>query len=188
MDLSTFADVLITRQEIARRTRELGEEITRFYSSSGSPEVSLVTILKGSFMFLADLIRNIDHPLTVDFMAISSYSKERDGSGIVRLTRDLSSSIQGRDVLMVEDVIDTGLTLGYILRVLRERAPRSLEVCTLLDKSRNRIAELPVRFRGFDLDEHFVIGYGLDHNQLYRNLPDIYRVREESLNRMFEGS
>jgi hypoxanthine phosphoribosyltransferase len=188
VDLSSFAEPLITREEIARRTRELGREITSHYASAGAAGISLVTILKGSFIFLADLVRCIDLPFTVDFMAISSYSRERGSSGTVRLTRDLSLSIQGRDVLMVEDVIDTGLTLGYILRVLREREPRSLEVCTLLDKGRNRIADLEVRFRGFAVDERFVIGYGLDRDELYRNLPDIYRLKEGPPERPFGAS
>lgn len=187
MDLSAFSEPLITREEIARRTAELGRDISDYYASRGSAEITLVTILKGSFIFLADLIRRIDLPLSVDFMAISSYAQERGSSGTVRLTRDLSSSIRDKDVLMVEDVIDTGLTLGYILRVLKERRPRSLEVCTLLDRERSRIADLEVRFRGFEVDERFVVGYGLDLDELYRNLPDIRRLKQDPLIRPLEA-
>lgn len=181
MKIEPSAELLFPREHIRERTRELGAEISNYYRSSGCREISLVTILKGSFIFLADLVRSIDFPLTVDFMAISGYSRGRDDADIARLTKDLSQSIRGRDVLMVEDVIDTGLTLAYIIKILRERAPRSFEVCTLLDKSHNRIADLPIRFRGFEIENQFVVGYGLDYNQRFRNLPDIYRLKEESL-------
>lgn len=181
------AELLISREQLSKRARELGGEIRDFYTAAGSSEISAITILKGSFVFLADLVRCIDFPLTVDFMAISSYSQERDDVGIARLTKDLSLSIQGRDVLMVEDVIDTGLTLAYIIRILRERGPRSIEVCTLLDRSRNRIADLPIRFRGFEVENQFVVGYGLDYNQRYRNLPDIRVLGEECLTNFASG-
>jgi hypoxanthine phosphoribosyltransferase len=184
MKIEPAAELLFSRELIRERTSELGAEITDHYRSTGCREISLVTILKGSFIFLADLVRSIDHPLTVDFMAISGYSRGRNDADIARLTKDLSLSIRDRDVLMVEDVIDTGLTLAYIIKILRERAPRSFEVCTLLDKSRNRIADLPVSFRGFEIENQFVVGYGLDYNQRFRNLPDIYRLKEESLREM----
>lgn len=181
METGSSFELLLSGGQLERRVLELGNEITAFYAAAGDAEISVVTILKGSFVFLADLIRHINHPLTVDFMAISSYSQHRDDAGIARLTKDLSQSILDRDVLMVEDVIDTGLTLAYIIKILRERRPRSIEVCTLLDRSRNRIADLPIRFRGFEVENQFVVGYGLDYAQKYRNLPDIRILGEDSL-------
>ncbi len=181
MDTGSSSELLISREQLMEKTRELGAEIGSYYAAAGTSEISAITILKGSFIFMADLIRCIEVPLTVDFMAISSYSQDRDDVGIARLTKDLSLSIRDRHVLMVEDVIDTGLTLAYIIKILRERSPRSIEVCTLLDRSRNRIADLPIRFRGFEVENQFVVGYGLDYDQRYRNLPDIRVLGEESL-------
>jgi hypoxanthine phosphoribosyltransferase len=181
METGSSSELLISSEQLGGRARELGAEISGYYASVGVGEISTITILKGSFIFLADLIRCIDIPLTLDFMAISSYSQDRDDIGIARLTKDLSLSIRDRDVLMVEDVIDTGLTLAYIIKILRERGPRSIEVCTLLDRSRNRIADLPIRFRGFEVEDQFVVGYGLDYDQRYRNLPDIRVLGAESL-------
>ena len=152
----------------------MGAEIT--HDHAGRSPI-LIAVLKGSVLFLADLVRSIDLPVRVDFMAISSYG---DGgrSGVVRILKDLSEAIEGEDVILVEDIIDTGLTVTYLLTNLRARKPRSLEVCALLDKSVRRIIEVPIRYKGFNIPDEFVIGYGLDHNGRYRNLRSIIGVRD----------
>jgi hypoxanthine phosphoribosyltransferase len=164
-----IGDVLIDEAHLQRRVRELGRQISEDYA--GRRPV-LVGILRGSIVFLADLMRAISIPVTLDLLAISSYVG-RDSSGVVRLLKDLDHSIDGKDVLLVEDVIDTGLTLSYVLRVLRTRNPASLEVCTLLNRPRRRLVDQSLRYVGFDVPDAFVIGYGLDFNQRYRNLDHI---------------
>jgi hypoxanthine phosphoribosyltransferase len=166
---------LITRAQLEARVRELGAAISRDYA--GRPLV-LVGILRGSVMFLADLLRAITIPVSVDFLAISSYVG-RDSSGVVRLLKDLDHPIAGMHVLLVEDIIDTGLTLSYVLRVLRTRLPESLAVCTLLNKPRSRLIDQPLRYVGFALPDEFVVGYGLDYHQRFRNLPYIAALRPE---------
>jgi hypoxanthine phosphoribosyltransferase len=161
-----IGEVLIEEGRLQRRVRELGAQISEDYA--GRRPV-LVGILRGSIVFLADLMRAVQIPVTLDLLAISSYVG-RDSSGVVRLLKDLDHSIDGKDVLLVEDVIDTGLTLSYVLRVLRTRNPASLEVCTLLNRPRSRLVEQPLKYVGFDVPDSFVIGYGLDFNQRYRNL------------------
>lgn len=164
---------LFREEEILRRVRELGREITHDYA--GRAPV-LVTVLKGGVVFLADLMRAIDLPLRVDFMSISKYEEGEEGSGVVRILKDLDQDIGGEDVIVVEDIIDTGLTLAYLLGSLRSRRPASLEVCTLLDKAVRRIPPLEIRYRGFDCPDTFVVGYGLDHHERYRNLPSIVGI------------
>ena len=161
--------LLLTADQIRERVAAIGAEITRDYA--GRRPV-LVGVLKGSLVFMADLCRAIDLPVEVDFMSISSYG---DGSsaGVVRILKDLDVPISGRDVILIEDIVDTGLTLTYILNTLRARQPASLEVCGLLDRSVRRIIEVPVRYKGFDIPDEFVIGYGLDFAGNYRNLPYI---------------
>ena len=166
--------LVLTAEEIAKRVGEMGAEITRDYAG-GAP--LLVGVLKGSVLFLADLVRAIDLPVSVDFMAISSYGPG-GRSGVVRILKDLSVSIENEDVILVEDIIDTGLTSTYLLANLKARAPRSLEVCALLDKSVRRIIEVPMRYKGFDIPDEFVIGYGLDYQGKYRNLRGILGVRD----------
>ena len=158
---------LITEEQLRARVRELGSAISRDYAGK---RLLLVGLLRGSVIFLADLLRAIAIPVGVDFLAVSSYVG-RDSSGVVRLLKDLDHPIGGMDVVLVEDIIDTGLTLSYVLRVLRTREPASLEVCTLLNKPRGRLIDQPLKYVGFDLPNDFVVGYGLDHNQHYRNLP-----------------
>jgi hypoxanthine phosphoribosyltransferase len=166
--------IVIPPEDISRRVDALGAQITQDYAGR-SP--LLVGVLKGSVMFLADLVRRIDLPVRVDFMSISSYG---DGgrSGVVRILKDLSESIEDDDVILVEDIIDTGLTVTYLLATLRARSPRSLEVCALLDKSVRRIIEVPIKYKGFDIPDEFVIGYGLDFQGRYRNLRSIIGVRD----------
>jgi len=166
--------LVLEPEAIRERVTDIGAQITRDYAGR-SP--LLIGVLKGSVMFLADLVRAIDLPVRVDFMAISSYG-EGGHSGVVRILKDLSASIESDDVILVEDIIDTGLTVTYLLATLRARQPRSLEVCALLDKSVRRIIEVPIRYKGFDIPDEFVIGYGLDHQGRYRNIRSIIGIRD----------
>lgn len=160
--------VLFTPEEIQQRVVEIGQEISQDYEGC---RPLLVGVLKGVFPFMADLMRAITIAVEVDFMAIASYSREARDQGIVRLQKDLDRSLDDRHVLFVEDVIDTGLTLNYLLRILKARGPATLKVCTLFDKPQRRLIKIPIRYKGFDLPDRFVVGYGLDYRELYRNLP-----------------
>ena len=163
--------ILLTREEIAEKVKELGQRITRDYA--GKKPV-LVCILKGASVFFSDLIREIDLPMTLDFMAISSYGSATKTSGVVRILKDLDNDILGKDVIVVEDIVDSGITLSYLTKILKQRGASSLRVATLLDKPARRIvADLTVDYMCFDIPDAFVVGYGLDYNQVYRNLPDI---------------
>jgi hypoxanthine phosphoribosyltransferase len=167
-------EVLLSGDQIAARFAELGTQLAADYA--GRTPV-LVSVLKGSIVFLADLIRAMDVPLNVDLMEVSSYGSATESSGQVRILKDLSSSIEGRDVVVVEDIIDTGLTLNYLLRYLAERHPASVRVCCLLDKPARRLAEIEIDYRGFRIPDRFVIGYGLDYDERYRNLPYVGVLR-----------
>ncbi|HKP12849.1 MAG TPA: hypoxanthine phosphoribosyltransferase [Blastocatellia bacterium] len=162
---------LIPQDRLQERVSELGREISAAYIGR---ELALVAILRGAFVFAADLLRAITIPAAIDFMAISSYAGQ---AGAVRITKDLEESIAGRHVVMVEDIIDTGLTANYLLENLRRRNPASLALCTLLDRSARRIIDLPIAYRGFVIPDLFVVGYGLDYQQRYRNLPHITALR-----------
>jgi len=166
--------VLLDEATLSARVQEMGEEISRAYAGR---DLALVAVLKGSFVFLADLVRAIDTECTVDFLAVSSYGNADQTSGVVQITSDLTSPVEGRDVLLVEDIVDTGLTMKYLLENLSTRLPRSIEVATLLHKpSRSRV-EVPIHYKGFTIEDQFVIGYGLDYKQKYRGLPFIgYKV------------
>lgn len=166
--------VLIPQDRLQKRVSELGSEISQAYEHK---ELLLVAILKGSFVFAADLIRALTIEASIDFMAISSYGQQNN-SGVVRITKDLDESIEGRNVVLVEDIIDTGLTANYLLQALRRRGPVSVEICALLDKSARRIIDLPIRYRGFEIPDVFVVGYGMDYQQRYRNLPHIAILRQ----------
>ena len=166
--------LLLTAEQIRARVGELGAEISRDYA--GKTPI-LIGVLKGSLVFMADLARAITTPINVDFMSISSYG-DGTNSGVVRILKDLDESITGQDVILVEDIIDTGLTLTYLLATLSARRPASLEVCGLLDKSARRIVEVPIRYKGFDIPDEFVIGYGLDHEGRYRNLRAVIGIRD----------
>jgi hypoxanthine phosphoribosyltransferase len=167
--------VLITQNRLQERVSELGLEISEAYRDK---DLALIAILRGSFVFAADLLRQMVIPASIDFMAISSYASQ-PGSGVVRITKDLDESIAGRHVLLIEDIIDTGLTGNYLLQTLRRRNPASIEVCALLDKSVRRIIDLPIAYRGFDIPDVFVVGYGMDYQQQYRNLPHIAILRQK---------
>jgi len=162
-----IGEVLVSRNDLWRRVQELGEEISRDYEGR---DLVLVGVLKGAVLFIADLMRCLTVPCEVDFMAVSSYGSSTDSSGVVRILKDLDAPIEGRDVLIVEDIIDSGLTLQYMIRNLKVRSPRSLEVCALLTKPERRRVDLPTRYVGFEIPNRFAIGYGLDHAQKYRNL------------------
>ena len=164
----TLGETLVSEQDLRRRVAELGEQISRDYAGR---TLLLVGVLKGAVFFLSDLMRYIDIPVEVDFMAVASYGSATDSSGVVRILKDLDAAIEGRDVLIVEDIVDSGLTLQYLLRNLGSRNPRSLEVCALLTKPSRRKVELPTRYVGFEIADRFVVGYGLDYAEQYRNLP-----------------
>lgn len=169
--------VLYSAETIDARIKELGQAISRDYAGRNP---LLVGVLKGVFIFMADLYRAITIPAEVDFIAISNYSSESRAQGMVQLVKDLEQPISGRHVLFVEDMVDTGLTLNYLLRILRTREPASLEVCTLFDKSKRRLINMPIKYKGFDLPDRFVVGYGLDHRERYRNLPCVGLLKAEA--------
>jgi hypoxanthine phosphoribosyltransferase len=169
-------DVLITSSEIQEKVRELGKLITSDYRGE---RPLLVGVLRGAVIVLGDLMRNIDLPCEIDFMDISSYGTGTSSSGVVRILKDLEEDITGRHVLIVEDIIDTGLTLSYLRRSLLARKPISLEICALLSKPSRRRVELDVRYLGFEVPDEFVVGYGLDFAGAYRNLPDICVLKPE---------
>jgi hypoxanthine phosphoribosyltransferase len=167
MNDSAIGEVLVPSEDLQRRIGELGVEISRDYEGR---DLVMIGVLKGAVLFIADLMRQLTVPCEVDFMAVSSYGSSTDSSGVVRILKDLEAPIEGRDVLIVEDIIDSGLTLQYLLRSLRARTPGSLEVCALLTKPARRRVELPIRYVGFEIPNRYVIGYGLDYAQRYRNL------------------
>jgi hypoxanthine phosphoribosyltransferase len=169
-------EILFSDQQIQERVKQLGEAISKDYEHK---DPVLVTMLKGAAIFCADLSRSISAPLTVDFMAISSYLGP-GSSGVVRILKDLDESIEGKEVLIVEDIVATGLTLSYLVRILNARDPLSLKVCTLLDRAVSRIIDVPIGYRGFELPDVFVVGYGLDFQQHFRNLPFICTLKPEA--------
>jgi hypoxanthine phosphoribosyltransferase len=168
IDPSYIAEILIPSDRLQARIEELGAEISRDYEGK---DLLLLSVLKGSVLFLSDLMRRITVPHAIDFMATSSYGAGMESSGVVRILKDLDAPIEGRNVLIVEDIIDTGRTLEYLVRILQARAPRSLRICTLLDKASRREVQVPVDYTGFEIPDKFVFGYGLDYAELYRNLP-----------------
>ena len=167
MEVPSTLKVLYTAEQIAEKCAELGARISEEYTEG---RLVLVGVLKGAFPFLADLCRNVTLPVSVDFLGVSSYAGGTETTGVVRITSDLSQPLSGMHVLVVEDIVDTGLTLRYILENLQTRGPRSIDVCALLDKPANRRVEVPVKYTGFTIPNHFVVGYGLDLDERYRNL------------------
>ena len=168
MNDSAIGEILVEADALRERVRELGEQISKDYADR---DLLLVGVLKGAVFFLSDLMRHLDVPCEVDFMAVASYGSSTDSSGVVRILKDLDIPIEGREVLIVEDIVDSGLTLSYLLRTLNARNPASLEVCALLTKPDRRKVDLPIRYVGFEIPNQFAIGYGLDHAERYRNLP-----------------
>ena len=168
--------ILFTEEELAARVRELGARITRDYAGK---DLVIASVLRGSFIFMADLTRAIELPLTVDFMAVSSYGAGTVSSGQVEIKKDLSDSIEGKDLLIVEDILDSGNTLYYLIDVLEARKPASIRICTLLDKPERRIKPIKADYMGFTIPDAFVVGYGLDYDERYRNLPYIGVLKPE---------
>ena len=170
-------EILVQPDDLSRRVRELGRQISADYAGR---DLLLVGVLKGAVFFLSDLMRHIDVPCEVDFMAVASYGSATDSSGVVRILKDLDVALEGRHVLIVEDIIDSGLTLQYLLRSLGARNPASIEVCALLTKPERRKVELEPRYVGFEIPNRFVVGYGLDRGERYRNLPYVAVLAETS--------
>jgi hypoxanthine phosphoribosyltransferase len=168
--MSEKVSVLISEEEVEKRIRQMGEAISKEYEGK---EIRLVCVLKGGVFFNCELAKRITVPVSFDFMSVSSYGNDTKSSGVVRIVKDLDESIEGKDVLVVEDIIDSGRTLSYLLQNLKHRKPRSLKLCTLLDKPERRVTEVQVDYTGFAIPDEFVVGYGLDYAQKYRNLPYI---------------
>ncbi|OWZ83267.1 hypoxanthine phosphoribosyltransferase [Natranaerobius trueperi] len=167
---------LISKKEIQNKVKELGKQISEDYKGE---EILAICVLKGSFVFTADLLREVTVPSTVEFLAVSSYGASTESSGIIRILKDLDCSIEGKHVVIVEDIIDTGLTLNYLMKTLSTRKPASLKVCTLLDKPERREVDMKADYVGFEIPDEFVIGYGLDFAEYYRNLPGVYIKSDE---------
>jgi len=175
--VNDVAEVLITEAQVRAKVAEMAAEMSRDYADR---DLTLVSVLKGSLPFMADLMRAITIPVQIDLMEVSSYGgTSTETSGLVRILKDLSSSVEGRDVVIVEDIIDTGLTLNYLQRYLRGKNPATLRICTLLDKPARRLASIEIDYRGFTIPDRFVVGYGLDYGEFYRNLPYIGVLKPE---------
>lgn len=175
--------VLFPSSDIKNRISELGKEITQDYKDKN---LLLVSVLRGGVIFLSDLMKEIDLPLSIDFMSISAYGINGTSTGVARITKDLDESIEGKDVLIVEDIIDTGLTISYLLRNLKSRFPNSLEICTLLDRDIRRIADINIKYIGFKIGEKYIVGYGLDYKQKFRNLQSIYELKLDTVKKDIE--
>jgi hypoxanthine phosphoribosyltransferase len=174
-DDPAIGEILVAEDDLNRRVGELAEQISRDYADR---DLVLIGVLKGAVFFVSDLMRRLEVPVEVDFMAVASYGSATRSSGVVRILKDLDAAIEGRDVLIVEDIVDSGLTLQYLLRNLAGRNPRSLEVCALLIKPARQKVELSCRYVGFEIPDEFVIGYGLDHAERYRNLPYVASLKQ----------
>ncbi|HHU64145.1 MAG TPA: hypoxanthine phosphoribosyltransferase [Clostridiales bacterium] len=168
--------ILISQEELTKRVRELGQQITRDYAGK---ELVLIGVLKGAVMFFSDLAREIKLPIVMDFIAVSSYGDATHSSGVVRILKDLDEIIEGKHVLIVEDIVDTGLTLNYLVDNLKSRKPSSIKICCFLDKPSRRMVDVKVDYKGFDIPDEFVVGYGLDYAEKYRNLPYVSILKPE---------
>ncbi len=171
-----FGEVMIGKEELKKRVTELGAEISKDYKGEG---LIAICVLKGAVIFMSDLIREFNVDTKIDFMAVTSYGASTNSTGVVRILKDLDSNVEGENVLIVEDIIDSGLTLKYLKDYLTARNPKSIRICTLLDKPERRIAEVRADYIGFTVENKFIVGYGLDYNQMYRNLPYISYLEEE---------
>ena len=162
--------VLLSEEEVDARIKAIGEQISKDYEGK---QIHMICVLKGGTFFMCELAKRISVPVSLDFMAVSSYGGDTKSSGVVKIVKDLDEAIQGKDVLVVEDIVDSGRTLSYLMEMLRDRKPASLKLCTLLDKPDRRVIDVPVDYTGFQIPDEFVVGYGLDYDQKYRNLPYI---------------
>jgi hypoxanthine phosphoribosyltransferase len=179
-----LGEVLFSESEIRKRTIELGNEITKDYAGK---DLLVISVLRGGVIFLVDLIKNIDIPLSVDFISITTYGIAGTSTGVVRITKDLEEAIENKDVLIVEDIIDTGLTISYLLRNLESRFPKSIEICTLLDRDIRRIADIKIKYIGFKIGEKYIVGYGMDYKQKFRNLKSIYALKTDAVEKDIES-
>jgi len=177
--INDIKKILIDEDTLQNRVKELGSEITEDYKGK---DLFLICVLKGAVVFVSDLMKRIDLPLEVDFMAVSSYGSDTKSSGVVRILKDLNKGIEGKNVLIVEDIIDSGLTLSYLIENLKARGPESVEICTILDKPDRRTVNIDIRYTGFQVPDEFVVGYGLDYAEKYRNLPYVAVLKEEIYN------
>lgn len=168
--------ILLDEEKISKKIKEIGKNISEDYKGK---ELILIGVLKGSVMYMAELMKQIDIPCTMDFMSVSSYGNSTTSSGVVKILKDLDASIEGKDVLIVEDIIDSGITLKYLAQYLRAKNPNSLEITTLLNKPERRKADIEVKYIGFEVPDYFLVGYGLDYAEKYRNLPYIGILKEE---------
>lgn len=167
--------VLVSEEDVTKRIKEIGAQISKDYEGK---EVHVICVLKGGVFFMCDLAKRISVPVSMDFMSVSSYGNEKQSSGVVKIVKDLDESLDGKDVIIVEDIIDSGRTLSYLVEILKKRNPNSLKICTLLDKPERRVSDVKVDYVGFNIPDEFVVGYGLDYMQKYRNLPFIGVVEE----------
>ncbi len=172
-------EILYSENDLRKRIKEIGTTISEEYKGR---ELVLIGVLKGSVMFMSDLMKEIDIPCNMDFMAVSSYGNSTQSSGVVRILKDLDFQIEGKDVLIVEDIIDTGVTLKYLVEYLKARKPNSIEICCLLNKQERRKADISAKYLGFEVPDFFLVGYGLDYDEKYRNLPFIGILKEEIYN------
>ncbi len=172
--MAEHVDILLSEQEVDRRIQEIGEQISKDYAGK---EVHLVCVLKGGSFFMCELAKRITVPVTLDFMSVSSYGSSTKSSGVVKIVKDLDEPLKDKNVIVVEDIVDSGRTLSYLLEMLKDRHPASLSLCTLLDKPERRVVDVNVDYTGFEIPDEFVVGYGLDYDQRYRNLPYIGIVK-----------
>lgn len=172
--MAEHVEVLLTEEEVDKRIQEIGNQISKDYEGK---QVHLVCVLKGGSFFMCELAKRITVPVSLDFMSVSSYGSDTKSSGIVKIVKDLDESVKGKDVIVVEDIVDSGRTLNYLLDTLKNREPKSLKLCTLLDKPERRVVDVDVHYTGFEIPDEFVVGYGLDYDQRYRNLPYIGIVK-----------
>ncbi|MBE5848193.1 MAG: hypoxanthine phosphoribosyltransferase [Lachnospiraceae bacterium] len=168
--MSEHVRVMLTEEEVDAKIQEIGEKITRDYAGK---QVHLVCVLKGGSFFMCELAKRIQLPVSLDFMSVSSYGSDTKSSGVVKIVKDLDEPLAGKDVIVIEDIVDSGRTLSYLLQILQSRGPKSLALCTLLDKPDRRVIDVKVDYTGFEIPDEFVVGYGLDYDQRYRNLPYI---------------
>lgn len=167
--------VLVSEEDVDKRIKEVGEQISKDYEGE---EVHVICVLKGGVFFMCELAKRITIPLSMDFMSVSSYGNEKQSSGVVKIVKDLDEALEGKNVIIVEDIIDSGRTLSYLVEILKKRNPKSVKICTLLDKPERRVTDVKVDYVGFNIPDEFVVGYGLDYAQKYRNLPFIGVVEE----------
>lgn len=172
--MAEHVEVMLSEEEVNKRIREIGEQITKDYAGKN---VHLVCVLKGGAFFMVELAKRIERPVSLDFMSVSSYGGETKSSGVVKIVKDLDEPLTGKDVIVVEDIVDSGRTLSYLIELLRDRGPASIKLCTLLDKPDRRVVDVNVDYTGFTIPDEFVVGYGLDYDQRYRNLPYIGVVK-----------